>query len=57
MSNADKLSCPDGSFYQVPVETFRKLMALVILMERNGAAQFAVTLQKLLSEAVCVLGE
>lgn len=54
----DYFSCPDGSFFQIPVATFRKLMALMTLMERIPEARaFAQTLQQLLSEATCVLGE
>jgi hypothetical protein len=58
MRTTDKLYCPEGSFYQIPVETFRKLTDLVTVVERTPEAKaFAQTLQRLLAEATCVLGE
>jgi len=54
----DYFSCPDGSFFQIPVETFRKLTALVTLMERIPEARtFAQTLRQLISEATCIMEE
>jgi hypothetical protein len=43
--------------YEVPKETFYRLNALAVLMEKRGARTFATTLRALLDQVECILEE